>query len=113
VHIAEAGVWAEAVNRGTYEPASLAREGFVHCSTPWQAVRIGNLNFAGRPDLVLLIIDPSKLGAATVFENCEGRIEPFPHIYGPVPIEAVERAEPLRWVEGRLSFEFPDGWQLD
>jgi uncharacterized protein (DUF952 family) len=94
-------------------PASLEREGFVHCSTPWQVVRIANLNFAGRPDLVLLIIDPSKVGAATVFENCEGGIEPFPHVYGPVPIQAVERVEPLRWVEGRGSFEFPDGWQLD
>lgn len=111
-HVASQAAWRVAVTHGTYAPPSLEREGYVHCSTPWQAVRIANCNFAGGRDLVLLVIDPSKVRADVVFENCEGGFEPFPHIYGPLPAEAVVSVLPLRWQEKRQSFEFPEGWQL-
>lgn len=68
------------------------------------------MKFSGRDDLVLLAIDPTKVPAEVVFENCEGHFEPFPHIYGPLPVEAVVSVLPLRWQTHRESFAFPEGW---
>ena len=111
VHVAPREAWKAAVAEGSYAPSSLDSEGFIHCSTPWQVVRIANANFSGRDDLVLLVIDPTKVQAEVVFENCEGRFEPFPHIYGPLPVDAVVSVLPLQWQTDRASFEFPAGWQ--
>ena len=111
VHVAPREAWEAALADGHYVPSSLQSEGYIHCSTPWQVVRIANMNFSGRDDLMLLVIDPSKVPADVVFENCEGRFEPFPHIYGPLPVDAVVSIWPLRWQERRMSFDFPDGWE--
>ena len=111
-HVAERAAWDAARASGSYAAPSLATEGFIHCSTPWQVVRIANANFAERTDLVLLVIDPTRLDSPVVFENCEGGTEPFPHIYGEVPVAAVERELVLEWVHDARSFRFPDGWAL-
>lgn len=111
VHVARRDAWEAARAGAAYEPPSVASDGYIHCSTPWQVVRIANTNFAGRDDLLLLVIDPSRVSATVVFENCEDRFEPFPHIYGPLPIDAVVAVVPLRWKEDKASFEFPDGWE--
>lgn len=44
--------------------------------------------FAGRDDVVLLRIDPARLTAEVRFEEGEPG-ELFPHLYGPLPVEAV------------------------
>ncbi len=107
-HIAERAAWEGAAARGTYVAPSLETEGFIHCSTPWQVRHIANINFAGRDDLVLLEIDPSNLDVDVVFENCEGGSEPFPHIYGELPVDAVTSVTPLEWSELERSFRIPD-----
>ena len=110
-HVAERDAWVGAQEGGTYVAPSLEREGFIHCSTPWQVVRIANLNMPGRDDLVLLVIDPSRLDATVVFENCEGRLEPFPHVYGGVLVEAVETVWNLEWDDSADSYGFPEGYR--
>jgi len=109
-HVAERAAWDMARASGKYAAPSLSTEGFIHCSTPWQVVRIASVNFADRADLVLLVIDPALLDSPVVFENCEGGAEPFPHIYGELPVAAVEREWPLEWDAGAASYAFPDGW---
>ena len=37
-----------------------------------------------------LVIDPGRLGAEVRFEDA-GAGEAYPHIYGPVPLSAIER----------------------
>ena len=55
--------------------------------------------YLGRTDVVLLTIDTSLLGAEVRTEG-EGR---YPHIYGPIPIEAVVEVAPVACGEdGRL-----------
>lgn len=110
-HVAERTSWERAKQSGFYEHPSLEREGYIHCSTPWQVVRIADANFPARDDLVLLVIDPSRIDGRIVFENCEGRFEPFPHIYGTIPVEAVETVWPLEWNAERQSYRFPDGYR--
>jgi uncharacterized protein (DUF952 family)/4-amino-4-deoxy-L-arabinose transferase-like glycosyltransferase len=89
LHITHRGAWKEAVARGAYTADSLAKQGFIHCSAPGQVVSVANANFPGQKDLVLLCIDPSKLKAHVKYENLEGGQTLFPHVYGPIDLDAV------------------------
>lgn len=92
LHMAEPDAWAAAPADGAYRPASLATEGFVHCSTEAQLAGTYRRYYEGRTDLVLLEVDPARLGGAEVrWEEGSGG-ERFPHVYGPIPVEAVRSA---------------------
>jgi uncharacterized protein (DUF952 family) len=47
-------------------------------------------------DLVLLILDTGRIGAAIRFEPVPGWAELFPHIYGPLEMAAVAGAVPFK-----------------
>ncbi len=80
----------DAAGTAPYEPPSLAAEGFVHCSTVGQAAGTARLLFAGTSDLLLLVIDPRRLGGAEVrWEDSYGIGREFPHVYGAIPREAI------------------------
>lgn len=90
LHIANDEVWAAAVaNGGDYAPASLAEQGFVHCSYPWQLAEVANRRFADRARLRVLVIDEGRLPVEVRVEGVEDIRERFPHVYGPVPVGAV------------------------
>ena len=91
MHIAERVAWEAARRSGAYRGDSLDREGFIHCSTPSQVLRVANAFYAGRQDLVLLSIDAARVQPELRYEG-DGRGECFPHIYGPLNISAVRRA---------------------
>ena len=77
-------------------PEAFAAEGFVHCSEPDQVVRVANARFVGRTDLVLLWISVARLTAPVRYENLEGGTELFPHVYGPINLDAVVAVTPFR-----------------
>lgn len=87
-HIAARADWAGAAGRNAYEPDSVRREGFIHCSTGAQHARTANRFFAGRDDLVLLLIDSERLASPLRYEEGEPG-ELYPHIWGPLNIDAV------------------------
>jgi uncharacterized protein (DUF952 family) len=60
-HITSRADWDAACATGSYRPASLEREGFIHCSTAAQVVGSADRYFRGRGDLVLLCIDESRV----------------------------------------------------
>lgn len=91
-HITSRSGWERALRLGRYEAPSLAQQGFIHCSTADQVVRVANHLFRGTPGLVLLRIATGKLVAPVVYENLEGGPELFPHVYGPINLDAVEAA---------------------
>ena len=66
-HIAAEADWRGRTD--VYAPGGWRAEGFVHCSTEEQVVRVANRFFAGRRDLVLLHIDPSHLSGLVVWER--------------------------------------------
>jgi len=74
---------------GRYAPESLEREGFIHCSNPQQVIRVANALFRGIRGLVLLHVEVERLSSPLVYENLEGGFELFPHVYGPIELEAV------------------------
>ena len=52
--------------------------------------------------IVLLEIDPARLGSPVVPEPVPGG-ELFPHVYGPIPIDAVVSATPWRRDDGAFG----------
>jgi uncharacterized protein (DUF952 family) len=94
-HITSKQEASEAQGTGIYTPASFAREGFIHCSYAHQVVAVANRIFRGRPDLVLLEIDPDTLDCTVIDENLEGGSELFPHVYGQLRMSDVMRIHPF------------------
>ncbi|MBF6415888.1 DUF952 domain-containing protein [Nocardia cyriacigeorgica] len=99
VHLCTATEWRAAETTGERRPPSLDREGFVHLSTPQQVHLPANRLFAGRHDLVLLRLDPARLGSPVRWEQGVPSDDPemlFPHLYGPLPAAAVIAVEGYR-----------------
>ena len=92
LHICARSEWRLAQRRGEHRPVSLDEVGFIHLSTPEQVHLPANRLYAGRTDLVLLWLDPTRLGAPVRWEPGEAA-DPvsmmFPHLYGPLPVAAV------------------------
>ncbi len=77
---------------GEYRAPSLVEVGFIHLSEPYQVHLPANRLFAGRTDMVLLRLDPERLGAEVKWEPgvpTDPESMRFPHLYGPLPIAAV------------------------
>jgi uncharacterized protein (DUF952 family) len=89
LHITKRSQWEDAQKAGRYEADSLPSQGFIHCSKPDQVVAVANFLFRGQTDLVLLCIDPDKAVPQIRYENLEGGEKLFPHIYGPLNLDAV------------------------
>jgi uncharacterized protein (DUF952 family) len=88
-HIANRSAWEADQGSGIYEGDTLLSDGFIHCSKLEQVLKVANSFYRGEDDLILLKIDPDQAGAEIRFENTEGGAELFPHLYGPLPVEAV------------------------
>jgi uncharacterized protein (DUF952 family) len=98
-HIALVADWDEAKRNGSYRVstlgATLDEVGFIHASFEEQLARVGAGFYADvREALVVLVIDVDRLDAPVVVENLDGGDERFPHIYGPVPTDAVVAVRP-------------------
>jgi uncharacterized protein (DUF952 family) len=85
----------EARGRGRYEgSADDARDGFIHLSAGRQIAGTLAKYFAGHRDLVLLAVDPERLGERLRWEPSRGG-ELFPHLYGPLDLDHVISVERL------------------
>ena len=87
--------WAAAQSAGQLCPASLAAEGFIHCSQDQeQMLRVAQRLYPGRPDLLALSVNTALLTAPVVTEPSRSG-ELYPHLYGPLEISAVTAVRPL------------------
>jgi len=94
-HLAEPRHWDAARRTGSYAQSTLGRtmeqEGFIHCSSAeqWPVVR-RSFYAEHREPLLLLEIDEARLAEPPVEEvgNPETG-ETYPHLYQPLPVEAV------------------------
>lgn len=89
LHMTTRAAWETAVAAGQYTADSLASEGFIHCSTPAQVLGPANALFRGQQGLVLLCIAAALVQAPIVYEDCYESGQAFPHIYGPLNLDAV------------------------
>ncbi len=89
------GEWAAAQAAGVYAGSEHdRRDGFIHFSTAEQAAETAAKHFAGRDDLLLLTIETGGFGEALKWEPSRGGAL-FPHLYAPLPLNAVMRVQDL------------------
>ncbi|MFF0814024.1 DUF952 domain-containing protein [Rhodococcus sp. NPDC003318] len=91
--------WERCSASGQRIPDGFDTDGFVHLSAPEQVHLPANRLFAGRDDIVLLHLDPSRLGAEVRWESgvpSDPASMLFPHLYGPLPAAAVTAVQPYR-----------------
>lgn len=93
-HLALAADWAAAQESGAYRISTLGRtleqEGFLHASRADQWAAVKERFYAEVPEaLVLLEIDPNRLTSELRVEEVPEAGDSFPHIYGPLNLDAV------------------------
>lgn len=100
--------WEAARAGGTYagSPIDLA-DGYVHMSGGDQLAETARRHYAGRTGLLLIELDPARLGDALKWEPSRGGAL-FPHLYGPVPFAACRTERPLD-VDASGVMRFRDG----
>jgi uncharacterized protein (DUF952 family) len=64
------------------------QDGYIHLSTTAQLQETLDKHFAGQDGLWLAAIDLDALGEAVKWEPSRGG-QLFPHVYGPLPLDAV------------------------
>jgi uncharacterized protein (DUF952 family) len=57
--------------------------------------RVAGAYYRGVPGLLLLVIDPARVGPEIRYEAVPGQDRPYPHIYGPLNTDAVVAARPF------------------
>jgi len=102
-HLAIPDDWAAAFVNGEYTMSTrgmtLDEVGFIHCSTREQIEDTANRFFGDLEQLIVLTIDPRLVPSPIVHEPpAPGLDVLFPHIYGPLPVGAVNHA--ATWVRG-------------
>ena len=88
-HVTSAAEWKSAQEKGFYETPSLKIEGFIHCSEEQQVAGVLERYFTGHTGLVKLVIDSNQLTSRYVQEWSPSTQDTFPHIYGPINLDAV------------------------
>ena len=112
-HIATVPDWNQAQQDGEYRTStrgrSLSEEGFIHASTAAQVLPVANAVYLDeQQDLVLLVLDTSRIGVEIRREPVPGWTDPFPHIYGPLDLAAVVQAVALER-DATGNFRWPAG----
>jgi uncharacterized protein (DUF952 family) len=103
--IVDRSLWSEAERAGVFAGAGIdKKDGYIHFSTAEQAPQTAALHFAGVKGLVLVAVDATVLGPALKWEPSRNGML-FPHLYTPLPMNAVLWTRPLPLgQDGRHAF---------
>jgi len=124
LHLATQTDLRTAERTGSYTTSTrgmtLEQQGFVHASTARQLPVVAEAIYADVTEpLVLLVLDVDTLeamGSPVRWESPEGpggapheTLGLFPHVYGPVPVEAIVAVLPASFDAGRFVMPDLDG----
>lgn len=102
-HLVPAERWAAARPDRPYEAASLADEGFVHCTDGAdELVTTANRHLSADPrPYLVLTLELDRVGSPWRYDEPGS---PYPHVYGPVDRRAVVAVTPIeRGPDGRFT----------
>ena len=92
--ILSVGDWQAARRAGRFEgSADDRRDGFIHFSDGETVLGTARKYFAGQSGLVLLAVDPARLADLRWERSRDDAL--FPHLYGPLELDAVAKADRL------------------
>lgn len=107
LRLATAAQWRAALGVGSVAPDGIGAGGFVHLSTRELVATPANARYRGCPDLLLLVVDPRSLSADDLrWEAPDPRPDDwdgtplFPHLYAPMPVDAVIEVRPYEPLDG-------------
>ena len=101
-------VWTAAQAGGEYTPDGYSSDGFAHFSFAHQVATVANAIYRDVPDLMVIEVESDMVPAELRVEDCYESGEPFPHVYGPIPIAAVlGTARLTRAANGDWEFTVP------
>ena len=95
LHIAFVEEWNAARAAGSYRISTRGKSlddgaTFIHASRPEQVATVANFAYDDVTEpLCLLVIDTERLVSALCDEDLDGTGMSFPHIYGPLNLDAV------------------------
>jgi uncharacterized protein (DUF952 family) len=102
LHITSREAWQAAMPGGEYCADTLQNDGFMHCSTAAQVLKVANRFYHGQKNLMLLCIDRKALNAPLKYEppvhpgsrepSPTDTIDLYPHVYGTLNLDAVVMA---------------------
>ncbi len=93
-HVVTQAAWAAAAGAEVYAPAALRDDGFLHCCTPAQLGFVLARHFAGATGLLVLTFETQDVPAVIRWVKSEPDQDPFPHLFGPIPLRAIRRITP-------------------
>lgn len=100
--------WAAARAAGTYAGSAIdLADGYIHLSGADQLAETARRHYAGRSELMLVVVDLRSLGAALKWEASRGGAL-FPHLYASLPVAAATVERPLSVDEDGVM-RFDDG----
>lgn len=100
--------WNAALESGQFTGAPVdIEDGYIHFSSPEQVAETATKHFSGQEGLVLVALDPGKLGSNLKWEPSRGG-DLFPHLYGPLQVELAEWVKPLP-LGSDGAHRFPEG----
>lgn len=88
-HLVHKKKWKEQKLDGRYHPQSLDSEGFIHCSSGNDIESVANRLFKGKRRILLIVINTSLIEPELKYEKDEDTGVVYPHIYGPLNLDAV------------------------
>jgi len=109
-HIAYPADWTQAKADGEYRTSTrgrtLEQQGFIHAGQAHQVAPVANMVYSDDDELIVLVIDPGLLTSELRYDDVPGWSDLFPHIYGPLNLDAVTETLPLsKGSDGQFSFD--------
>lgn len=92
-HITTNELWEKNFPSKIYKHPTLETEGFIHCSTKDQFLATLNRHFQDETEVLVLDIVEKRISDILKWDKSTND-ELYPHIYGGLPIHAVEDLHP-------------------
>lgn len=83
--------WEKIKKEKEFISENFDEEGFIHCSFPNQTTWVLNKHYKNEKKVMLLCINTELLKSNLVIEDLKGRGEEFPHIYGSINVDSIEK----------------------
>ena len=99
--------FAKATAEGVWAPESLTTDGFIHASPADQLTRVANKHHDRSDEVRVVCLRADRVRPEILWEPAsDNRL--YPHIYGPLNMDAAERSVSVRKGEdGRFAIPVP------